>query len=286
MAKKFLLLMISLAVIALMPLSVKAAKQDELVCGVIITHMAENPAAILEGIKPFSKYLTKRLGVNVRVDLVPDDEAMIKRLEEGTIHLGYGSNLDYIKIRERKPIVPFAKVVKGGTSTYNAILLVRNDEGIKSLADLRGKTFSYTKKTSSHGYLYPKLLVKQQFNTTPENFFGKLTKTKKDPDGILAVLYKRADAVGASSQTFAILSELMPRLKRELKVLKSSNPLVHGPMFLYPANFTDKNLIERSKMEVLNMDKSTEGKQVLLFFKIGGWTTASDSDYNDLRRMF
>ena len=199
--------------------------------------------------------------------------------------MGYLSNLDYLELKKHKNVVPYAKVVKGGNSLYNAIILVRKDSGINTLADLKGKKFAYTNKTSSHGYMYPNITIKDQFGTSLESFFGSILTTKKDPDGVLAVLYKRADAVSASSQTFATLCELMPRLRRELKVINKSEPMVHGPMFYYKPNIKNSATIDRVKAEMLNMDKVVTGKQVLILFKIGGWTTANDNDYNSLRQL-
>lgn len=284
--RKIIILAILILCFVVFIMPVKAQqKSNSINCGIIITHMAVSPEAILEGITPFAKFLTTRLGLPVKVELLPDTNTMIKKLEDGTIQLGYVSNLEYLNIKAAKDVTPFAKVVKGGSSTYNAIILVRKDSNINDISELKGKKFAYTSKDSSHGYLYPALLIKTRFNKTPETFFGSFVTTKKDPDGILSVLYKKADAVSVSSQTYAILSELMPRLKRELNVISTSEPLVHGPMFYYAKNFNDKSLIERCKKEVLSMGSEAQGKQILLLFKIGGWTIASDADYNGLRNL-
>lgn len=258
---------------------------NQLTMGIIITHMAVSPTAILEGCRPFARYISDKLGIDTKVEIIPDVNTMLTKLDDGTIDFGYVSNLDYVKLKKQRTITPITKVVKGGTSTYNALLLVRKDSGINSLDDLKGKSIAYTSKNSSHGYLYPSTIIKKKYNMPLENFFGKVVTTKKDPDGILSVLYKRADAVSASSQTYNILCLLMPRIKRDLKVISTSQPFVHGPMFSYDKNLKDKTIVNNFKKHILDMDKVTEGKQVLLLFKIGGWTTASDSDYNPLRQM-
>lgn len=283
--KKILLLVVAIVISISLIGDVQAQAKKKIVCGIILTHIAVSPTAILEGCKPFAKYVSDRLNVDFQVEIVPDVEYMLNGLKNNTIQMGYVSNLDYVKIKKSRAVTPFAKVVKGGTSTYNAILLVRKDSGINSLGDLKGKKFAYSSKNSSHGYLYPYLLIKNAFHIPLEKFFGSIITTKKDPDGILSVLYRRADAVSASSQTYAILAELMPRLKRELKVLSTSQPLVHGPMFYDERNVPDAKTREDIKREVLNMSKGTEGKQILLLFKIGGFTQANDSDYNTLRTL-
>lgn len=258
---------------------------NEITMGIIITHMAVSPTAILEGCRPFAKYMSDKLGMPTKVEIIPDVNTMLTKLDTGSIDFGYVSNLDYVKLKKERNITPITKVVKGGTSTYNALLLVRKDSGINTLADLKGKSIAFTSKNSSHGYLYPSILVKENFKMPLEQFFGKVITTKKDPDGILSVLYKRADAVSASSQTYNILCLLMPRIKRDLKVISTSQPFVHGPMFTYEKNVKNKTIIANYKKHILDMDKVTEGKQVLLLFKIGGWTTASDTDYTSLRQM-
>lgn len=247
--------------------------------------MAVSPTAILEGCRPFARYMSDKLGMNAKVEIIPDVNTMLNKLDDGSIDFGYVSNLDYVKLKKQRDVNPITKVVKGGTSTYNAILLVRKDSGINTLDDLKGKSIAYTSKNSSHGYLYPSILVKDKFHMPLEQFFGKVVTTKKDPDGILSVLYKRADAVSASSQTYNILCLLMPRIKRDLKIISTSQPFVHGPMFSYEKNVKDKTIITNYKKHILEMDKVTEGKQVLLLFKIGGWTNATDTDYNPLRQM-
>lgn len=200
MKKAILLTIIVLFIVLTSPLSfAQQGPREKLNFGIILTHMAVSPTAILEGVKPFAKYLSTRINADVEVEIIPDVNQMLTRLSDGSLNCGYVSNLDYVKIKQQKNVSPFAKVVKGGSSTYNAVLLVRNDSGINSLADLKGKSFAYSSNNSSHGYLYPNILVKNQYNIPLEKFFGKLITTKKDPDGILSVLYKRADAVSASS---------------------------------------------------------------------------------------
>ena len=56
--------------------------------------------------------------------------------------------------RETKP------ETRGGPS-YQGLILTRADSRIRSLADLKGKTFCYVNKGSTSGYLYPRALLRQ-----------------------------------------------------------------------------------------------------------------------------
>lgn len=261
------------------------AKQEKIILGAVVKEFGMSPSAIMAGCKPFSDYITERLGIETKMKIVPDVDALVAGFKDGSINYGLVENQDYVKLKAKNIIVPFVKPVKGGTSTYKAIILVRKDSGINSLADLKGKNFAYVTKNSSHGYLFPSLTIKSKFNKSMDNFFGSQTGYKKDTDAILAVFYKKADAVSTSDITFEILSELRPQIKRKLKVIAISDPFVFGPIFYYKDNIKKMETVSKFKDEIINMKNVPEGDQLLMIFKIGDWTVAKDEDYDGLRKL-
>ena len=253
--------------------------------GVITKHSFTNPAAILEACKPFANYIGKRLNKKVIITIYPELADIVEQIDNGNLHFGIISNLEYVKLAEQRNVKPLAKGLKGNSSCYKAILLVRNDSGINSIGDLKGKKFVYSSKDSSHGYLFPSLLIKTKYHMPLEQYFSEIIHTKKDPDGILAVYYKKADVVSASSLTYELMCELKPQMKRKLKVIEYSEPLVFDPIFYFEENFKEKSLIEKSKKEVLNMHNVPEGNQILMMIKIGRLESASNADYDSIRNM-
>lgn len=281
----FLLVIVTISIIIVSKVFAQQAK-ERLNFGIIDTDLAATPTEILEACKPFERYISKRLNVDGNAIIVHSVPEMIKLLKDGTIQFAYVSNLDYIRIKNELNILPFAMVVKAGSNTYKATFIVRQDSGLKELKDLKGKKFAYTTKHSAHGYIFPNLLIKERFNQPLESFFSSTSITKKDSDGILSVLYKSTDVASVSNQTFDIMCQLRPRIRREIISLQESKPFVQGPVFFYDNNIKDKTLIERLKKEILQMDKIPEGNQILLLFKVGGFIPAKDSDYNSLRTIF
>jgi ABC-type phosphate/phosphonate transport system substrate-binding protein len=57
--------------------------------------------------------------------------------------------------------VLLAKPETRGGPSYQGLILTRADSRIRSLADLKGKTFCYVNKGSTSGYLYPRALLRQ-----------------------------------------------------------------------------------------------------------------------------
>lgn len=260
-------------------------KKDKIIVGAVVKEFGLSPSAVMAGCKPFSEYITERLGIETKMKIVPDVEALVASFKDGSINYGLVENQDYVKLKAKNTIVPFVKAVKGGTSTYKAVILVRNDSGINSMADLKGKNFAYVTKSSSHGYMFPSLTIKSLFGKTMDQFFGSQTQYKKDTDSILAVYYKKADVVSTSDITFEILSELRPQIKRKLKVLEVSDPFVFGPIFYYKDNIMNMETVAKLKDEIINMKNVPEGDQLLMIFKIGDWTEARDEDYDGLRKL-
>lgn len=262
-----------------------ARKKDKIIVGAVVKEFGLSPSAVMAGCKPFSDYITDRLGIETKMKIVPNVEALVASFKDGSINYGLIENQDYVKLKAKNDIVPIVKAVKAGTSTYKAIILVRKDSGINSIADLKGKRFAYVSKGSSHGYMFPSLTIKSLFNKSMDQFFESQTQYKKDTDSILAVYYKKADAVSTSDITFEILSELRPQIKRKLKVIEVSDPFVFGPIFYYKDNIINFNTVAKFKDEIINMKNVPEGDQLLMIFKIGDWTEAKDEDYDGLRKL-
>ena len=254
--------------------------------GIIDTDLGVTPTEIVEAVKPFQSYISEHLNCETKVVIIHTVPDMIEALKQGKIDFAYVSNLDYIRIKQALDITPLVMVVKAGSKTYKSLFIVRGDSNFNNISQLQGKKFIYTDRNSAHGYIFPNLYVRKNYNKPLEEFFGQTITGKKDCDSILAVLYKKADVASVSNQTLDIMAQLKPRLSREIKTLNESQPFVQGPIFCYKKNFSDESFIKRFTDELLKMDKITEGKQTLLLFKIGGWTPAKDEDYNSLRSIF
>ena len=253
--------------------------------GVVVQHSAINPSIIIQALKPFSEYISKRLKTKCEIVIFPNVESLSVALTNGTINTGQVSSLEYVKLKEKFDIKPIIKGINDGSSNYKALLLVHKDSNFECLKELRGKKFVYSSKDSAHGYLYPSLLIKTKLNSSIESYFGNITRTQKDVDGILSVYYKQADIVSASSRSYELLCQLKPQLRRQLKILNASEPITSDPIFLYEKNFNDKSKIKILKKELLNMHRVPEGSKILLLFKISQMTDACDNDYNTLREM-
>ena len=265
--------------------SLKAATEEKIIIGIVSNSFGVDPTTVYEACRPFCIYITKKSGIMTDFIIYPDMEAFKTGLDTGKINFGIGSNIDYLHLKKEKDITPLVKGYKGGVSTYKAVILVRNDSGINSVDDLKGKKFAFSSQESAHGYLYPSLLVKNTYNKSLDEFFGEIIKTQKDCDNILSVYYKKADVASVPTPSFDLMATLKPLLKRKLKVIATSKPYCYSPVFYYRKNIKNQSTIDTFNNAVLNMHMDPDGSQVLMLMKLSKLVPAVDADYDNLRNL-
>ena len=90
------------------------------------------------------------------------------------------------------PIEAFAiaETTKSGRTYYHSQIIARKDSGIKTVNDLKGKTFAFVDPTSTSGHLFPKAgLIK--LGIDPDTDFGRVIFTGSHDANALAVANKQ-----------------------------------------------------------------------------------------------
>ncbi len=130
----------------------------------------KDPKAIVAEMRPLTDYLSERVGRPVVVKVVDNYDDVSARLGNGQVHLAALSAANYVRA---KRTLPGLKLLATPTTklgpTYGAYILARANSGIRDLKGLKDKTFCYTSKTSSSGYLYPRAVFRER-DIDPDSF--------------------------------------------------------------------------------------------------------------------
>jgi len=128
----------------------------------------KDPKEIIAEMKPLTDYLSNAIGRPVIIKIVDNYDDVSARLNNGQIHLAALSAANYVRAKRRLPTLKLlaTPTTKAGPS-YGAYILARADSGIRTLEDLKDKTFCYTSKSSSSGYLYPRAVFREH-NINPD----------------------------------------------------------------------------------------------------------------------
>ena len=129
----------------------------------------EAPTELQRKFAPLGKYLEAQTGLKVVFTPVSDYAAVVESLATRKIDLAWLGGFTYVqaKIRTNGTAIPIVQREEDAKFTSKFITA---DPSIKSLADLKGKTFAFGAPSSTSGSLMPRFFL-QQAGLNPEKDF-------------------------------------------------------------------------------------------------------------------
>lgn len=109
---------------------------------------------------PFLAYLEKATGYRFKLRFTAKDGKIVDDLGTGVVHFAAIGATSYIKAADKynaKPLV--GGLNKEGKAEYRSYLVVRPDSKIKDLTDIYHQRFAFGSKTSTQGYLLPRIIL-------------------------------------------------------------------------------------------------------------------------------
>lgn len=115
---------------------------------------------------PLAEELERQLAqdgiTEVDILVLPSSEAMEKALRSGDVDLYIDSPLVAAQVAREGNGVPFLRRWKDGVGSYHSIILARNDSGVETLQDLRGRRIGFQDPDSTSGFLLPAGLLRSE----------------------------------------------------------------------------------------------------------------------------
>ena len=131
----------------------------------------EAPTELLRKFKPLGAYLEKELGMEVQFVPVSDYAAVVEAITADRIDMAWLGGFTFVQTRLKTgnaiPLVQREQDEKF-TSTF-----ISADPAVKSLQDLKGKTFAFGSVSSTSGSLMPRYFMLQD-GIKPEEFFSRV----------------------------------------------------------------------------------------------------------------
>jgi phosphonate transport system substrate-binding protein len=106
------------------------------------------PAVMQKRLLPLTKYLSKQLNQPVVLKLSPNMSAAIKEVASGAVELSYLTPVAYIRSHQKGDTQLIAKTVTNGKAAFKLMIVVREDSPIKTISDLKGKSFAFGDKAA------------------------------------------------------------------------------------------------------------------------------------------
>lgn len=226
--------------------------------------------------------LLKSHNANLVVKVFDSTQDLYKAFDNNQLDGIFGTPLEFIQ-RESKMKDTFMAVhYKNVALAQPFLVLIRADEGIKNIKDLRGKKSSI-KPTQDMELLFLNTLLLENQQPEYSTFFSERLNPKNTNTGIMDVFFGKSDLTIVRENEYKTAVELNPQLGKKLTILTKSDP------FLVLIGGAKENMSEanhKAAFESLIQLSSTEkGMQLMKIIHAESFEEANKSDLNNIRDL-
>lgn len=246
--------------------------------------MAVIPAAEaleeVERYEPIAEYLGEQIGRDVELIVCTNYTAVVIALKVGDCDIARFGPFSYLlAVEEAKAEIIVRGVKKStGKDAYYGLIITRADSGIKTLEDIKGKSFAFTDVASTSGYLIPQAMFGSA-GIDPEKDFD-VSFAGSHAAVIEAVKAGQVDAGATCDNRIEDALEAGVIEEGEIFIVATTDPIPMSPEVVRSG--MDPALKKKIQDAYLNMPSELAEQAV---GTLSGYVKAVDSDYDFLREV-
>lgn len=239
-----------------------------------------NPMIMYRNYQPIMDYLTEHTSYRFELKLSRDYNEAVKLMRTGVTPIASLGDVTFIEAFHAFAATPILRPLnKEGKPYYRSIIIVAENSAIRSLEDLRGKSFAFGDIHSTSGNLIPRNYLFQQGITLFDlGFYDNLDSH----DAVVKAVLKGKFDAGAVKDVLAQHYQ-----SHGLRLLASSDPIPSVPIVVRPD--TPPQLIAEVRQALLAIDPADSRMAALMEawdpeFR-HGFVPASLNDYQNIIEM-
>lgn len=258
----------------------------------------ENATGTTDRYAPLAAYLTKALGVPVKLRVANDYAAVIEGQRAGNIQIAFYGPASFARaVMTGVKIEPIVNQKHdNGASGYYSVLYVRADSPYKTIEDLKGKNLALVDSNSTSGNQAPRYFLNKGGHDV-DTLFGKTVYAGSHENAVLALTQGTADAAANlwNSETDSVVTRMAAKgmLKKpdgtplspsDFRIVFKSAFLPEGPFAMLSSLPDDlKGKIRQAFIDLPTADKAafdrlSDGKDL-------GLTPVTIEDYKPIIEM-
>lgn len=223
--------------------------------------------------------LTEMTGLTFKMEVGTTFAASIEAMGAEKAQVGFLNTFSVLLAEQKYQIVPALVAIRkyatndldpdkdlGGQPQpfYKGQFIANVDSGIKSFADLKGKTFCFVDPNSTSGYIVPRIILKAN-GVDPDTDFAAVQNAGSHPNVAIAVYQGDCDAgvtfINVLTDASAKLEETYPDIAEKVQVFAVSDRIPNdGMQFIKSLDPKLQALIVEG---MLKMAEDPGGKAVL-----------------------
>jgi phosphonate transport system substrate-binding protein len=271
MTGKWVLALGTVFVLSFGSFSLVSGSEEELRFGSVAMDV---PAEMHRRLTPLTRYLSDELKMPVTLKLAKNMPAAIDDVAEGVVDIAYLTPVAYIKSHKKGNTRLVAKTVTKGQASFKLMIVVREDSPIRTINDLKDKTFAFGDKAA---LLQRAVVVGSGLpleSLSSYDFLGHYDNI------VRAVLHNDFDA-GILKDTKAFQWQ-----GKGIRILYASDDL--PPYNIAARGKIDDAVLKKLQAAFLKLDaKNPEHKNIIksLDKKYDGFVATSDKEYDIVRKL-
>lgn len=242
--------------------------------------------------KPLEKLLGDELGIPVEVSVSTDYNVIVEAMDSKQVDVGFLPPTAYVLAKEKGAAEVILQAQRFGVQDesgapteelvdfYKAMIIVKKDSPIQSVADLKGKKMGYQNVTSSAGFVWPagKLL---EADLDPLKDVDAVTLKGHD-QGVLAVLNGDVDAAAIFQDARNIVKNDYPTVFEDTRVLTFTEPIPNDTISV--RSDMDAEWVSKIQDAFIAIGKDEAGRAIIReIYSHEGYVKSEDSIFDIVR---
>ena len=228
---------------------------------------------IIESAEEIAKLLSEKTDYVIKGNVATSYVAVVEAMCSGKAHIGTLATFAYILAHEKCGVDCALVSTRYGTPFYNGEIIVGADTGIKTLADLKGRTMCWVDAASTSGYIIPRIMLQAE-GVDPDTDLAQQTEAGSHDAVALAVYQGDCDAGACYIDARDKFEDDYPDIKEKTIVIAESPEIPNdGLQFIkdFPPEMREK--IVKAFLEIMATEEG-----VAAMGKAYGWEAAVEKD--------
>lgn len=240
---------------------------------------------IIAGGQAVADMIFQRTGVVVRASVATEYAGVIEALSTNppTAHMTSLATFAYVMAADRGVAQAALVSVRNGRPFYDGQIIASVASGIRTLADLRGKTFARPDPLSTSGWIIPALTIRGA-GVNPDTDLRRVVDAGGHPAVVTAVYNGDADAGATFVDARANVQRDLPDVMEKVIVVQVSAPIPNDGVQFHPSVPADTR--EKVVAALLEIIKTEAG--LAAFRQAYQWTALErhgDDFYDPFRQV-
>jgi phosphonate transport system substrate-binding protein len=242
-------------------------------------HPLHNPQHLYEVFGPLMDYLSEQIpGVRFKLEASRNYAAYDEKLYARKFHFSLPNPFQTVNAIDKGYRV-FAKM--GDDDNFRGIILIRRDSDIQQVSDLKGRAVSYPAPTALAATMMPQYYLQTHGVGVMRELDNRYVGSQES--SVMNVYLKQTEAAATWPPPWRALTKQRPELKRALKVIWQTEPLINNGLVALPE--VPAAIVQQVQALLVTLHTHEQGRQILEPMELSRFEHADNGTYGVVREF-